>query len=189
MNHIQKLQSWIASQQLEVKLFQPVDSKATWKLYIFKPSGFCIEVTWRAHLQFGVSAAHELAFGLGPDELYPTIDDVRERITHLLVSEADTSSDHALNLEQIRLSRGTTQTELAKKLGIDKTAVAKREAISNLRSMQIETLDAFARALNGRLKIAIEFADGSARQVSVDGGLSLSTAAGRHDPLKSFIVA
>jgi DNA-binding Xre family transcriptional regulator len=165
MNHIQKLHVWTSSLQLEAKLFQPVDPKANWKLYIFKSSGFCIEVTWRAHLQFGVSAANELAFGLGPDELYPTVDAVQGRIAQLLKSEAETSSDHAMSLSEIRLSRGSTQTELAKKLGIDKTAVAKREAQNNVRNMQVETLDAFARALNGTLKIAIEFADGTAKQI------------------------
>ncbi len=66
--------------------------------------------------------------------------------------------DDAVALAELRESVGTTQVELAGRMGVNQGNVSRVERRDDL---YLSTLREYVRALGGELKLVVEFPDGS----------------------------
>jgi DNA-binding XRE family transcriptional regulator len=122
-------------------------------------------VEWRPDRGFGISTPVNDAFGAGPDEVYPDLESVWERVRALLLSGTSTHSPEA-RLPALRSLIGMTQAELAERLHVQQAAVSKLERRDD---MMVSTLANVVAALGGTLEIRARFPGGVVRVLELGG--------------------
>lgn len=75
--------------------------------------------------------------------------------------------DTPLSLSALRTSRGLTQTQVGRQLGISQSDVSKLE---RRRDVRVSTLSAVIQALGGTLKMSAQFPDAEAKEIDVTLG-------------------
>jgi transcriptional regulator with XRE-family HTH domain len=114
-------------------------------------------VTWLSPDRFTVSSVSEhTAYGEGPDEFYTHVDAARERVATLLSGKEETVPPLPTLLSRVRETRGLTQSDLAKKLGLSQATIS---GIENRKDLQLSTLRKIVEALGGTLQITARFDD------------------------------
>jgi hypothetical protein len=85
MNPLQTLSSEIrdAYPMASVKIDAPLHEAGVWFLDIHHPK-LSLVVEWFAEKGFGLSRTEDAAFGTGPDEVFVTAAETRQRIDQLL---------------------------------------------------------------------------------------------------------
>ena len=124
--------------------------------------GHPVNVDWRPHCGFGITANPDSAYGEGADEVYPDVDSARRRIVALLLSRTQTEPPVAATLGSLRRARRVTQSQLARQLGVRQASIAKIERRSDIR---LHTLQQVVAAMGGRLVIRARFPDGMEREL------------------------
>ena len=111
-------------------------------------------VEWRLGKGFGISAGPGEGYGTGAEEVYPTADDILERLEDILERAQHTIPIRELSLKRLREMRRITQEELARSLEIQQASVSKVEGRGDMR---LSTLYKFVEALGGRLELVARF--------------------------------
>jgi hypothetical protein len=123
-----------------------------------------LNVEWRPHLGFGVTARDDVLLGEGPDEVYRSREDATERVLELLRTGATTARDQPVSLGTLRRSRRVTQSALARRLGMDQPNLARLEGRQDvLMSQLVEVVG----ALGGAVRVSAVFPDGDERQIQL----------------------
>jgi len=115
-------------------------------------------IQWHPRKGFGLSRSQDAAYGDGPHETYPDPVSTARRTGELLLRGAYTSPPTEAPIARIRLLRGFTQQELARRLKVGQAAVSKLERKKNVR---LETLRRIVHALGARLVLRVEWNGGS----------------------------
>jgi len=107
MNPIERLRDDLAGQfpGIALEIDVPADELGRWHLDVPPGAGSrWIVVEWRHDLGFGVSTPDEADYGTKPDEIYPNVQSVADRIAQLIISGGKTEPPSAVRLKN--LSRG-----------------------------------------------------------------------------------
>ena len=97
----------------------------------------------------------------------PQIESIRDVAGHPLVCRQSTTDPVTVRLRALRLSRGLTQAELAKRLHVNQAAVSKIESRTDL---HLQTLREVITAMGGRLVVLARFPDGESELCFDDVG-------------------
>lgn len=111
-------------------------------------------VEWRPGKGFGISSGPVEGYGTGPDEVYPTVERVLERLEDVLERAQRTVPIREISLKRLREMRRITQEELARALAIQQASVSKVEGRGDMR---LSTLYKFVEALGGKLELVVHF--------------------------------
>ena len=163
MNPIQQLEQGVRDRfpTAQFALDPPEKPEASWFLDI-DLDGHRVNVEWRSHCGFGVTANPETGYGEGADELYPDFCSAQQRVLALLLARTKTSPPSVVTLEGLRRTRRVTQSQLARQLGVRQPAIAKLEKRSDL---HVSTLHQVVAAMGGRLSIRACFPDGMEKEI------------------------
>lgn len=133
---------------------EPLRSGGIWFLDVHY-LGRRVVVQWHSRKGFALTRALEDIFGEGPHEVYQDLAAAARRTIQLLRDNAFTYCPTEAPIGLIRLLRGMSQEQLAKRLHVGQPAVSKLERKNNV---QIGTLHRVIRALGARLIIRVEWA-------------------------------
>ncbi|CAN5893333.1 hypothetical protein BH23ACT12_BH23ACT12_10830 [soil metagenome] len=89
----------------------------------------------------------------------------RSLITKLR-STAPPERSMPVGLSELRVSRGLTQAELAKRMGISQSDISKLERRTDVR---MSTVQSYVSALGGKLRVAGRFPDGTESDIAIGG--------------------
>lgn len=94
MTQLEEIQAVLAHQlpEISTRLAKPIDERQPWFLKIkSSPVHPPVTVEWRPGLGFGVSTPEAGDYGVGPDEVYRSTNEVVRRGTQLLGTGSSTS--------------------------------------------------------------------------------------------------
>ncbi len=111
-------------------------------------------VQWHPRKRFGLSRSKEAVYGEGPHEVFAEAMATARRTAELLLENGYTAPPSEAPIARIRLLRGLSQEDLAKRLHVRQSAVSKLE---RKRNVQIGTLRRVIRALGARLVMRVEW--------------------------------
>ncbi len=111
-------------------------------------------VEWHPRKGFGLSRSKEAIYGEGPHEVFTDPLATARRTAELLLENGYTAPPSEAPIARIRLLRGLSQEDLARRLHVRQAAVSKLERKSNV---QIGTLRRVIRALGARLVMRVEW--------------------------------
>lgn len=121
---------------------------------------------WRKGGLFGLTSLGGNGYGQKPDEVYKTVEEVADRIVNLLEAGRRTQLPAEVVLRELRAQRNFSHAKLAEILGVEQPAVSRLEG--RLNNMRLSSLQAFVRALDGRLVIQVHFKDGTVRTLKLE---------------------
>lgn len=152
----------------ELIVDEPASSVGIRTATVSADDGYLIEVEWSRHRGFGLVAGPALEFGSGVHELYGSAETAAARVLELIESRAATSASAPVALGDLRKLRGALQKDVAKRLGISKSALAQAEGAQSVQVMQLATLKKVVESLGGELVITARFPEGPERRIAVD---------------------
>ena len=170
MNAIEKLQGDLRKRfpEIETEIDEPGDpDRGTWHLDILRRGALPLVVEWRCDRGFGVSSVAEddSDFGAGPDEVYPNGRAAYERVVQLVLSGGRTSPPEAVRLAELRRQRRLTQDELAERVGVKQSNIARMEGRDDI---MVSTLSRVIAAMGAKLSMRACFPDGTERELAFE---------------------
>jgi DNA-binding XRE family transcriptional regulator len=93
-------------------------------------------------------------YGQGADEVFEDALQLVARVRELFELKGTTQPDEFNDLRRLRLQRGVTQFEMARRLGIKQPTVSRLERQTNI---ELATLVKYVEALGGKLTISAKF--------------------------------
>lgn len=154
MNAIKQLESSIVESVPGVwtRLRRPRDPNGTWWLDA-RIDDHDVTVEWSVRRGFGVSAsALGDGYGEGPEETFETVQEATARVLRLLRDRGHTAPPLEVALRELRAMVGSTQEEVAARMGIGQGAVSRLERRDE---MTLSTLRRYVEALGGRLDLSV----------------------------------
>jgi DNA-binding XRE family transcriptional regulator len=114
-------------------------------------SGKLLTVFWSPKSGFGFSTQDEIGFGEKPNEIYVSAEMAALRFAQLL-NGAEAGKRPSLGIAELRELFGITQTELAKRVGVEQAAISRVEGRDNL---ELNTLRSLVEAMGLRLSVQV----------------------------------
>lgn len=111
-------------------------------------------IQWHPRKGFGLSRSREALYGEGPHEVFADPLAAAARTAGLLLKNGYTAAPTEAPIARIRLLRGLSQEDLARRLHVRQAAVSKLERKQNIR---MDTLRRVVQALGARLVLKVEW--------------------------------
>jgi DNA-binding Xre family transcriptional regulator len=150
---------------LALELDEPADDRGSWYLDVRRGGDAPpVVVEWRPDRGFGVSTPSDDDYDSGPDEIYPNLRAVYDRVVRLVLSSGRTEPPRAVRLAELRQSLGISQEELAARAGVGQANISRIESRDDLK---LSTLARIVEAMGASLSIRARLPDGSERELEV----------------------
>ena len=130
-----------------------------------RANGELITVFWASKSGFGFSTQDPIGYGEKPNEVYASAAMAATRFVQLM-ERAGTGRTLSLGIAELRELFGLSQTELAKRVGVEQAAISRVEGRENI---EINTLRSLVEALGMRLSVQV-FAPGISANVEPGKG-------------------
>ena len=114
-------------------------------------NGELLTVFWSPKFGFGFSTQNEVGFGEKPNEIYVSAEMAALRFAQL-VKRAGSGRTMALGISDLRELCGLSQTELAKRVGVEQAAVSRAEGRDNI---ELKTLSSLVEAMGFRIDVRV----------------------------------
>lgn len=114
-------------------------------------NGKLLTVFWSPKAGFGFSTQDEAGFGEKPNEIYVSAETAALRFAQL-VKRAQSGRPRSLGISDLRELCGLSQTELAKRVGVEQAAISRVEGRDNL---ELKTLRSLVEAMGMRLSVQV----------------------------------
>jgi transcriptional regulator with XRE-family HTH domain len=114
-------------------------------------NGELVTVFWSPKSGFGFSTLEEIGYGEKPNEIYANPEMAAARFVQLL-QQAGSGRTRSLGIAELRVLCGLSQTELAKRVGVEQAAISRVEGRENL---ELNTLRSLVEAMGMRLSVQV----------------------------------
>jgi transcriptional regulator with XRE-family HTH domain len=114
-------------------------------------NGELLTVFWSPKAGFGFSTQNEIGFGEKPNEIYVSAEMAAARFVQLMRRVGSTRT-LSLGIAELRELCGLSQTELAKRVGVEQAAISRVEGRQNL---ELNTLRSLVEAMGMRLSVQV----------------------------------
>jgi DNA-binding Xre family transcriptional regulator len=169
MNQIERLKNDLERRfpGVVMELDPPADEqRGTWHLDIRRDGASPLVVEWRPDRGFGVSSIEDdVAYGEGPDEVYPNTKAACSRIERLMLSGGRTEPPRVVRLAELRQLRGLSQEELARRVGVGQANIARIEGRGA--DIRLTTLAKILSSMGATLAIEARFPDGTVKELEL----------------------
>jgi hypothetical protein len=167
MNQVERLRDDLVKRfpDLTVGIDAPDDDQGSWFLDVRRGGDAQpVVIEWRPDRGFGVSTPGGDDYGTGPDEIYPNMKAVYDRVVRLVLSGGRTESPRAVRLRELRQIVGISQEEVAERAGVGQANISR---IENRGDLRISTLARVVEAMGASLSIRARLPDGTERELEV----------------------
>ena len=139
----------------ETSLSKPLRADGFWSLDV-RLADYHLGIDWREADGFSLTSDAEHGYGEAADEAYQDFPTASLRAIQLIQHRLETVPPDPVRIKELREKVGVSQTDLARRMGVQQAAVSKLEYRDDT---HVATLQSYIQALGGKLILRAVFAD------------------------------